>query len=120
MAKKPLETGKDTIIIRIIPKADEDGDWIHETFITCNTSANLPDDAYEHYLNLARAMVGLSYIASDELIDLYTTFFDKAVDGKITGKEGEILWKSLIDFELEEPVVERKGNVVHVDFTKEE
>ena len=65
-------------------------------------------------------MVGLSYIASDELIDLYTTFFDKAVNGKITGKEGEMLWKSLIDFELEEPVVERKGNVVHVDFTKEE
>lgn len=120
MAKKPLETGKDEILIRLMPKSDEDGDWLHETLITCKTSDDLPSDAYEHYLNLARAMVGFSYIASDELISLHTTFFDKAIDGKITGKEGDKLWNSIIDFELEEPVVERKGNVVHVDFTKEE
>ena len=119
MVRKPLEIRDGEINIRLTPKADEDGDWMHETFITCNPSANIPTDAYEHYIDLARAMVGFSYVASDELIDLHTTFFDKAVDGKITGKEGDMIWNS-IDFELEEPVVERKGNVVHVDFTKEE
>ena len=115
-----MEEGDFYILVR--PKADdEDGDWSHETTITCNKSATLPDDAFEHYFQLARAMVGFSYITNDELTNLYNTFFEKAVKGKITGKEGEMLWNILnIDFELEEPVVERRDNVIEVDFTKKD
>jgi len=66
-------------------------------------------------------MVGLSYVANDGLIDIYNLFFEKALEGTITGKEGEMLWNTLnIDFELEEPVVERKDNVIKVDFTKKD
>ena len=119
MKKKFLEVGEGDIYILIRPKADNKSDWLHETTITCNKSAKIPDDAFEHYFQLARAMVGFSYITNDELTSLYNTFFEKAVKGKITGKEGEMLWELLdVDFELDEPVVERKDNVIHVDFTK--
>ena len=119
MKKKFLEVGEGDIYILIRPKADNKSDWLHETTITCNKSATIPDDTFEHYFQLARAMVGFSYITNDELTSLYNTFFEKAVNGKITGKEGEMLWELLdVDFELDEPVVERKDNVIHVDFTK--
>ena len=66
-------------------------------------------------------MVGLSYIANDGLIDIHNLYFDRSLEGKITGKEGEMLWNILnIDFELEEPVVERRDNVIEVDFTKKD
>ena len=81
MAKKPLETGKDEILIRLIPKSDEDGDWIHETLITCKTSDDLPSDAYEHYLDLARAMVGFSYGSDHEEVIEYTSHFYNILSG---------------------------------------
>ena len=67
MKKKFLEVGEGDIYILIRPKADNENDWLHETTITCNKSAKIPDDAFEHYFQLARAMVGFSYITNDEL-----------------------------------------------------
>jgi hypothetical protein len=122
LTKKLIEVEEGDFYILVRPKADdEDGDWSHETTITCNKSAKIPNDVYDHYFNLARAMVGLSYIANDGLIDIHNLYFDRALEGKITGKEGEMLWNILnIDFELEEPVVERRDNVIKVDFTKKD
>ena len=118
--KRILEVDDEEVVILLKPKKDSEGDWNHSTNIHFPKKHNDEYDVVSAISDLARAMVGFSYIASDELISLHTTFFDKAIDGKITGKEGDKLWNSIIDFELEEPVVERKGNVVHVDFTKEE
>ena len=87
MAKKPLETGKDEILIRLIPKSDEDGDWIHETLITCKTSDDLPSDAYEHYLDLARAMVGFSYGSDHEEVIEYTSHFYNILSGSSDKEE---------------------------------
>ena len=66
-------------------------------------------------------MAGFIYSVIDGIFEIYNLFFEKALEGKITGKEGEMLWNILnIDFELEEPVVERKDNVIKVDFTKKD
>ena len=98
MAKKPLETGKDEILIRLMPKSDEDGDWIHETLITCKTSDDLPSDAYEHYLNLARAMVGFSYCGDNEEIVEYATYFYKLVKEPAEQKEKTVKKDNVIYF----------------------